>query len=164
MLVGRVMGVPHPQYTVSPSPTSPHYSPTPAPFSPSRYATHPPGPDCRTEYEEECKTEYEQSCRTEYQDLCLTVNDVQCSTVREERCLEVSCSLVTIRLRIISGQPGGGAAVQGEAGGGLRGGRAGRVQGGAGCLPHQSLNVDASKSVFRNCWTKQGFFMVLLNF
>ena len=80
MLVGRVVGVPHPQYTVSPSPTSPHYSPTPAPFSPSKYATHPPSPrDCRTEYEEECKTEYEQRCRTEYQDLCLTVNDVQCS-------------------------------------------------------------------------------------
>merc|ERR1712203_670389 len=77
MLVCRVMGVPHPQYTVSTSPSSPHYSPTPAPFSPSKYATHPPSPDCRTEYEEECKTEYEQRCRTEYQDLCLTVNDVQ---------------------------------------------------------------------------------------
>ena len=115
MLAGRVMGVPHPQYTVSPSPTSPHYSPTPAPFSPSKYATHPPGPECRTEYEEECKTEYEQRCRTEYQDLCLTVNDVACSTVREERCLEASCSLVTIRLRIKSAQSGGGAAVQGEA-------------------------------------------------
>ena len=113
MLLGRVVGVPHPQYTVSPSPTSPHYSPTPAPFSPSKYATHPPSPrDCRTEYEESCKTEYEQRCRTEYQDLCLTVNDVQCSTVREERCLQVRIwlmkisdqSLVRIRLLKISDQ------------------------------------------------------------
>ena len=133
MLVGRVMGVPHPQYTVSPSPSSPHYSPsstssprysptpsspqyspTLAPFTSSKYATHPPGPDCHTEYEEECKTTYEQRCRTEYQDLCLTVNDVQCSTVREERCLEVSSSLkVRNRLRIISDlMTGGRAAVQ----------------------------------------------------
>ena len=89
LLVCRAMGVPHPQYTVSPSPVSAHYSPTPAPFTPSKYATHPPGPECRTEYEEECKTEYEPRCKTEYQDLCLTVNDVQCSIAREERCLEV---------------------------------------------------------------------------